>query len=235
MIRYDNMELPDKADYSKGGGNFMSSVIEKITLYDLLGYAIPGTVFIGLIGWACVMRWDIDFLEKYKDYTGYVIAVWLVLGYVFGIVISEIMSSFFELFIKDSGWFQKRSAIVGNDYKAIAKALVKAGLIQNKKEIQSMNDAMKYMTYMYSIIQSDPKYNRVHNYASLELLCKNMAFVFGVGSIAALWCIKECCILIVLLALFLISSFMFARRWRKVYWKKRSYTISWFVDKYVKN
>ena len=42
----------------------MSNVAEKITLYDLLGYVIPGTVFIGIIGWAYVMRWDIDFLEK---------------------------------------------------------------------------------------------------------------------------------------------------------------------------
>ena len=76
-------------------------------------------------------------------------------------------------------------------------------------------------------IQADSQYSRLHNYASAELLYKNMVVVsvlamgIGVG--------QQNMTEIIIGA---VSVVLFARRWIRFAERSRGYTICWFVQKY---
>ena len=80
---------------------------------------------------------------------------------------------------------------------------------------------------MYSEIQADSQYSRLHNYASAELLYKNMVVVsvlamgIGVG--------QQNMTEIIIGA---VSVVLFARRWIRFAERSRGYAICWFVQKY---
>lgn len=204
----------------------MVEVLQKITLYDLLGYAVPGTILVGVIG-VSFLSGEPD-LEKYADYAGYICAAGILIGYVLGIAISEVTDIICKVLKK--GKYFKKNDINIPDYTIIAENLEKAGAIRDKNSINSMDEATFYSGYMYNDIQVEAKYSRIHNYASAELICKNMAFVSFVSAIILGICSSDMKVCIILIGWGL--SALFLRRWKRNLFRKEAYAIHWFVQKH---
>ena len=193
-------------------------LLEKITLYDLLGYALPGSIV----------------LYKVMDYDGttevstFGIVCFCVLAYVFGITISEI-SAFITKGVE--GICFKRSKLctkTGVSKKRVEKALQKANVITDRENLAQDKDVWNYYGNMYSDLQIDKDCGRLHNYAAGVLLYKNVALSaiicgileltesgIGVNSIV-------CCII----------AFCCAHRWYRVKGKLITYVFNWYVIKY---
>lgn len=70
-------------------------VLQKITIYDLLGYTVPGSILIGIMV-ICFYKPDIQFLlGTYEKQWGYIFAVIILLGYVTGLVLAQFGKIFF--------------------------------------------------------------------------------------------------------------------------------------------
>lgn len=50
----------------------MDSAIEKITLYDLLGYTVPGLTFLVMASFRWYLQIPVEKLEQYSNYEGYI-------------------------------------------------------------------------------------------------------------------------------------------------------------------
>lgn len=230
----------------------MSGLIEKITLYDLLGYALPGSILLGASAYIC-MKFNgslQSMYSTYKDALGYFFTVLLILGYVTGMLIAEITDWIIHFSKKGLDFDTKQYFRDKNlNYVQIEQTLAKAGYLKNGDKILGEDDLVKYLPSMYGNIQSDAKYNRLHNYASSKLICKNMTFVS--------WCIcatalaftannyygrifvqdqRFCMVLILKLfgiAVLLAAGLFFKRRWKKMYMKTYFYAVVWFIEKYA--
>ncbi len=208
-------------------------VLQKMTLYDLLGYAVPGSCML------IILLFNTENIalgnKLFTSYAGYLVGAIILFGYVLGIAISEVTDFILSVSIKRTSWF-----LCGNPlklyYERLALALGNAG-IADFKDFTSVQTAetggdsaalqekvAKYSTYIYSEIQADKTYSRIHNYASAALICKNMAFVTVVSGIV---CYNKHFVLWIVLAA------AFLRRWRKNYWKKEEYAADWFIQKHL--
>ncbi len=205
----------------------MSEVIQKITLYDLLGYTVPGTILVSVYIYLFYLKDHLDLITKYGQFAGYLFAALIVSGYICGLAIAEVFAILCSLPVK-SKWFAKGNGIENIGYDNISDALARAGILKDPERIQDLKSTMKYMGYMYGIIQTDSKYTRLHNYASLELVCGNMAIVsiacFGLYAYAAgRW---------QLVIIGLLIGCIFFANYHKLYWRKHFYVLCWFVEKY---
>lgn len=59
-------------------------VLQKITIYDLLGYTVPGTIMVGVLEVCFFSSWLFD-----EKYLGYICGATILLGYVLGMMIAE--------------------------------------------------------------------------------------------------------------------------------------------------
>lgn len=200
-------------------------LLQKLTLYDLFGYTLPGVIALLLY------NGDLSYLADNLTLGGLVLLI--VLGYVAGVAITELADCLECLLNKVLGdnminkYWENICKVYGISEAKVNVALKKANLIEN-----TMNDSAdvmvkRYMTYMYSEIQADSQYSRLHNYASAELLYKNMVVVsvlamgIGVG--------QQSMTEIIIGA---VSVALFARRWIRFAERSRGYAICWFVQKY---
>ena len=62
-------------------------VLQKITIYDLLGYTVPGTIMVGVLEACFFSLWLFD--EKYENYLVSICEATILLGYVLGMMIAE--------------------------------------------------------------------------------------------------------------------------------------------------
>ncbi len=218
-------------------------VLQKITIYDLLGYTVPGTIMVGVLEVCFFSSWLFD--EEYENYLGYICGVTILLGYVLGMVIAEITSLIYEKVWKKVLAKINRPCQEGElnnlGKEVVTKALIQAGIIENGTEL-SPSDIEKYYSYMYADIQSDPKYARVHNYASSELVCKNTAFVLLISSILCIFrknvldSKNENAIAIaVIVVVGILGGFILFLRYLKQKNRKNTYTLDWFVQKHIGN
>lgn len=226
----------------------MSGLIEKITLYDLLGYALPGSILLGAAAFICMkINGNIQSMySMYKEALGYFFMVLLVLGYVTGMLIAEItdwMIQFFKesLFLDTEQYFREKNL----NYVQIEQTLKKAGYLKNGDRILGADEVIKYLPSMYGNIQSDAKYNRLHNYASSKLIDKNMAFVsYSVSMlifVMTVWkrygsmFMPDLDLLLALMATagLIITGNLFRRRWKRMYLKTYFYAVVWFTEKYT--
>ncbi len=228
----------------------MSGLIEKITLYDLLGYALPGSILLGMISFTAMMiQGNMKSLyDMYKDAVGYFFIVLLILGYVAGMLMAEITDRIKNLFSEslraDMSQYLRDHRV---NYSQVGQALMNAGYVEKKEEIQSAEDVLKYLSGMYGDIQSDAKYNRLHNYASAKLICKNMAFVSISGILLSViyllftWdfskemlynLVQALVPAVVMIVVFLYAADLFKSRWEKMFQKTNFYTVIWFAEKY---
>lgn len=220
----------------------MGSVIEKITLYDILGYMLPGGLLEIIIGSEYLMEQYIQ--EKTKrvsriiDYDGsykMVIAV----AYCAGIVISEI----FERIIRQIfGEYTIRKSDSGISEETLKKALKNSGMVtdgelRNAQKLSVYNLQKEYGMLMFGEIQNEKQYQRIHNYASGKTMYLNL---FGAMAIGGIYIIIHLIILKTLglkelvygviyagaMIAFLCRYFTFKR-------KQEEYTRIWFVEKYT--
>lgn len=196
-------------------------LLQKLTLYDLLGYALPGTVLL-CIGW-----WD-DINTKLLIQHGTVGWCWIVLiflGYTVGIIISEMATWIFHLFHLDTS-MEDVCDKCGISGERITKALKCAGMIEGEESV-NYETAAEYMVQIYADIQTDSNYMRIHNYASAALVYKNLAVVF-MFCLLFKWCELNWQMIVIVLGVIALLVV----RWVRFDNKKMCYTLSWFVKKY---
>ena len=68
----------------------MDYIIEKITLYDILGYGFPGFFFMLIVVVGLYDHIPQSFIQLMKDHDGVVLASAIVLSHITGIILSEI-------------------------------------------------------------------------------------------------------------------------------------------------
>ena len=208
----------------------MGSFIEKITLYDLLAYTLPGSVLLVVF----LSKWKeeiLDILIKYDGYKGCFVLFFIATGYICGIMVSE-LSRWFDIMYTT---FQKKALHMKEscnlEEEVLATALINAKLVKNANAIADCaSEVEKNYSYMYGDIQTDNNYTRIHNYASAESMYKNMALVSVASTIILLRYYgyhKQIIIVgIICFVLFTIRQIRFHK-------KVRMYTLNWFVKKYV--
>ena len=116
----------------------------------------------------------------------------------------------------------------GVKFRNVTGALRKAKILKPSEMITSIDDVWKHYINMYSDIQADSLYVRVHNYASAALLYKNMMVVSGI-------CAVKFYLSNQMLEMFVafMAIIIFAVRWYRFEKKTKCYVINWYVKKYV--
>lgn len=204
-------------------------LLEKITLYDILGYAMPGNLLlIALTGNKIpqMLKW---IPKEMQNHMFYFILVFIVCGYFSGIALSEISN-----LLGKKLWEVKivrKTTLPSLEH--ISKALKNAGVVGKKEQISEDDLREKYCSIIYNDIQTDVKYNRIHNYKSAELMYRNMIFVVFIGGIwiVFMYPLNGCIRLTVSLIMILFVS-LFYRRWLRFLEKTIRYPVEWFVLKY---
>ncbi len=207
----------------------MEGMFQKITYYDLYGYTFPGAILLLAMFSRRIYECGIDQVNLYKDLFIYIFMGYLLFSFIMGIIVSEI-GHFVEILIfhKIRVGYLNQLAI---PYALVEEAL-KAG-VESASEItvSSGRELQAFLPYMYSVIQSDAKYSRIHNYASSGGMCRNLAVVsFLSGMIVrrdwtagSWWPI----------AVGTVCAFIFWYRTYRFAKKKALYTIYWFVNRYI--
>lgn len=208
----------------------MSGFLEKITLYDLLGYTIPGFAFVLIMLYGLYSPDTLILLETYKSFNGFFAIVLLVVSYSVGIALSElgrVVDWIISKVLKKGYTF--------DNMESIKRAMENSKFWEEQTDMEVNASAIKMM---YSDIQTDENYKRIHNYASAGVMYKNMFTSLFLGDTILLirhmffgknypyFTICFC----VLFSLYLI----FFVRWRRFEEKRNNYTINWFIKKYTK-
>ena len=201
-------------------------LLQKLTLYDLLGYALPGGMFLIIC--------NISKMDELSNISGTVLILFFVMAFLAGIMISEVswgMNRIIDRLTEDRQWneISQRYALTKDK---IDNALVNANYIKaedgvNDSASKDVDYVKRYMPVMFADIQCDPKYSRIHNYASALLLYKNMVVVSAACAIVGIsrHSFYEIIIGVVGVLCFFSRSSRFNR-------KKIVYTICWFLEKY---
>lgn len=187
-------------------------LLEKITLYDLLGYTLPGGVVLYMLGEYSMQ----DELSLFG------VICYVSFSFLLGILISQISAFTTEILKKDMCSLSD----AGINKSIAIKALNNAKIVetQNMEE----REIKEHYINMYSDIQADKNYGRIHNYASAALLYKNMVVVSFVGIVY--YGLKEDDVSVILA---FVALCLFAYRWYRFEKKRINYTINWYVKKYV--
>lgn len=199
-------------------------LLQKLTLYDLLGYTVPGSVLLIL--------WKQDDLQQLLDAGAGGVVLLVVAGFLVGIMMSEIMSWIEKIFGKL--FAKKQWEIICKKYvlseEQITKALRNANIIPEDIGEDREKPYWEYCTAMYADIQADSRYSRIHNYASAALLYRNMVF-------AAVFCIivGRNTIIYEEIVLGIVGVLCFGIRWWRFNGKKIGYAVSWFIEKHADN
>ena len=216
----------------------MESLLEKITLYDILGYFVPGSIFLLIGGAEYVIKCQTHNLEILKDFSGAFLLCFIVCAFVCGCILSELSRRICDLWITDK---IKEKVAEEIDRDSIKAALVKSGKISTASEPDTTNeniDIPKYFDSIFADIQVDRNYSRIHNYASTAGLNKNLSMAFILGDIVH---IVLCALLIrevnmkaewiffIVVGLCALVSYFRYRRFEK---KTKRYAIEWYTIKY---
>lgn len=198
-------------------------LLQKVTLYDLLGYALPGGVVVGLCGWHGIFG-EIEYTELP---VALLFAVWFVAGYILGIIISEVTDRIVFIDNKSEDFFDKLCKNYGIEQTELEAALKEAGILNANQTVEKLKDLGQYSGQIYSRVQIDPKYNRLHNYGSGELLYRNMALVSLIAVLLGSFYrnIPEIVLAVLGVVCFILRYMRFSER-------KEGYTLCWFLDKY---
>lgn len=231
----------------------MDSILEKVTLYDVLGYLVPGSLVV-LAACGKFLIIDGDGIAKiYENYAGFIIYSFVIVSFVCGILLSEVCKCFLDIckkiresdkkFIK---WFKatfkiKKDSVAERTKteeivfpvpdEIIIEALENAGLIAHHDGEININ---RYLMQMYSDIQSDKNYKRIHNYASAEAMYKNLALAVLIsGIIVGTYWGNDICHIAAGAVAGGAGAIIFFHRYIRFGHKKCGYTVCWYVEKYI--
>lgn len=216
----------------------MEHIIEKITLYDLLGFGFPGFLMLFILLLEFLKVVPDKAIELMQDYEGMLAVIVIVLNYIVGLLLSEISA---QVIIYCSKLHDEMNTIVKRKFDTVDTKDLNAALSNSGSAYKADNEHV--FRYIYSVIQVDPEFNRIHSYASAEVMSKNIAMACLIGGMMAC----ALCFLryvhwfnngyrcrtqfFVALGLFLCSWLMNKRRIR-FFEKRVSYSVNWFILKY---
>lgn len=199
----------------------MKDLLEHLTLYDLFGYAFPGSVVV-LTVLGCYV--DIALWEQYKDLLPYITLVAGVLSYLCGLFLSEAAA---EIYIRSKEKALKKEFMEwSGERAAVAVAVAKHRNDNIPVEINDEKQWEECVKYMYSAVQISPETKRIHNYASTEVMCRNLFLACLISG--AMLVARFGWYMILAAAPLALLMKMRAERFGK---KKREYTIYWFLQK----
>ena len=233
----------------------MDKVFEKITLYDILGYVFPGfflviVLFIDIF--SLMPNKTVQVIEALQDHDALLIMCMVVVSHIVGTTLSQICESSFlsqriyRVQIEKKKTHNSRLILKLNKHvnsNDVVKALVKSGTsyrVVNKEAVD----------YIYSEIQTDANYNRIHGYASSELLSRNSSLACLIGAIitfitmilkAGINIINKSSlkhslfflVLYLIIILSLSTGFNYLRKRSEAFAdKKIFYAVNWFISKY---
>ena len=209
-------------------------LLQKLTLYDLLGYTLPGTVLLELL------QWNMHGGKlKICHPTSYWVML-IVLGFLVGTIISEATEKIIRCVKKGYTWVREdvlhcdKESFLGKickecgvNEKQLAQKLTGKNMLTNiDKSIDDIKfeDMEKYMSWIYALVQHDPQ-GRIHSYASGALLYKNMILVSAVALVygTAIRSIPE-------IVTAIIGIVAFSMRYSKFNRKKYGYSLCWFLS-----
>ena len=183
----------------------MGSMLEKITLYDILGYLLPGCLLETIVCLECMFeKWALEdgVLERIKEileqFNSFFVVAFIIGGYCLGLILSEC-----------SAWANRKLGYenkIKYDNRAITddvlkKAILSTGLVEEKelerrlRAKNTKNPQVIYGTLMYALFH-------------IWMLFCGVIYVVGIG--------------------FLHS------RYKKYCAKSQEYARVWFVEKYLK-
>lgn len=207
-------------------------LLQKLTLYDLFGYTLPGVLAV----WLYLYGGDMARMDGFSVGS---LCMLVILGYVAGALITEVAErlewAIEKIINKKAKWenytHEKFWCGICENYK-VSKDMVTHALEQAKVTDYDQSFPVDvlvkdYATYMYSEIQASPEYDRLDTYASAELLYKNM-FLVSLFTIGLGICRQQ----YVQIVIGVLGAVFFAIRRVRFAERSRGYAISWFIQKY---
>lgn len=210
----------------------MDTFFERITFYDLYGYTIPGSFLILMLSSPHLSQ-IIRIWDQYENLAIYAFIVVVLLSFITGILISEIAHGLFYtiLFILNLRFEHLQLDKLKLPESRVANALKCAGVLMDSYTISEQ--IQNNLSYIYGEIQADSKYKRIHNYASCEVLYRNMSMALSISILFIAYLSDlEAIQKIGISMLFIIGAFLMGSRAYRFMIKKESYAVYWFVEKY---
>lgn len=216
----------------------MDSVFEKITLYDILGYFMPGSLVVIAVCGKVIQGYNAQAVSLYDEFSGLLTYGFILLSLICGLLISEVSRKFLEWREEEQSEEEQEKKIeFPVPEETIKRALKKADIIKKGDNV----DVKKYIGQMYGDIQSDKEYKRVHNYASAEVMCKNLAFAVPISALIVSSYFyndfnsicKYIGVMVGIVACGVLCGVAFFKRYERFCKKKQNYAIIWYVEKYL--
>lgn len=204
----------------------MDSIFEKITLYDILGYFMPGSLVVVAVCGKFIQNYHTQTASLYNEFSSLFTYGFILLSLICGLLISEVSRNVLM-------WIGKKQSEKGGypqielpvPEQTIKRALVKANIVKESESI----DVRAYDGQIYGDIQSDKEYKRVHNYASAEVMCKNLAFAVPISTLI----VSSYFYNSLIVASGILCCVFFLVRCERFCKKKQKYAIIWYVEKYL--
>lgn len=215
----------------------MNSIIEKITLYDFFGYLIPGSVFMSLLSVRIIQEVGSDVLTDLQNFKSQLTVFFLLWSFLSGLILSELARVISDIVDKlglKNKYVDSVKDTANIDEPMLKEAMQKSKLAENGDNIQYA-DLLKYLPMIYGAVQSDEKYKRLHNYASSEIMYKNLTVAVFLGGIPEIlflpqklqgWSMKG------IFVVWILSVILLMHRYYRFRIKKSVYSLIWFVEKY---
>lgn len=215
----------------------MNSIIEKITLYDFFGYLIPGSVFMSLLSVRIIQEVGSDVLTDLQNFKSQLTVFFLLWSFLSGLILSElarVISDFVDKRGLKDTYVNSVKKAANIDESMLKEAIKKSKLVENGDLIQNTN-LLNYLPMIYGTVQSDEKYKRLHNYASSEIMYKNLTVAVFLGGIPEIlflpqklqgWSMKG------IFVVWILSVILLMHRYYRFRIKKSVYSLIWFVEKY---
>ena len=215
----------------------MNSIIEKITLYDFFGYLIPGSVFMSLLSVRIIQEVGSDVLTDLQNFKSQLTVFFLLWSFLSGLILSELARVISDVVDKlglKNKYVDSVKDTANIDEPMLKEAMQKSKLAENGDNIQYA-DLSKYLPMIYGAVQSDEKYKRLHNYASSEIMYKNLTVAVFLGGIPEIlflpqklqgWSMKG------IFVVWILSVILLMHRYYRFRIKKSVYSLIWFVEKY---
>lgn len=216
----------------------MESILEKITLYDILGYFFPGGFFLLLILFGGMQSEVLELMESWNDYKAFLYLAFIFVSFLIGILFSELSEQVRLVWNK----LVERRNENGNRFGEIsmdeffqnqlAETLIHSGVREStdaiKENLQNGRHTY-YKSHIYGVIQGRQDCKRIHCYASAYVMYKNMAVAILASSLVLFFKFHMNSRLFVggifVCAMLVLRSVRFMK-------KKNRYALIWFLEKY---
>lgn len=215
----------------------MSSIVEKITLYDFFGYLIPGSLFTSLLCLRGIQEFGNSITEELSEYKSEFLLFFFLWAFLFGLLLSEaarIIADLIERKCLTDRYVSRIRAAANIDLVILGTVIQKSGLADNAV-IDKDAALEKYLPAIYGVVQSDEKYKRIHNYASSETMYKNLsaAVLFG-GLIEIVYLVQryQGGWILGIITVWVLSAALLMHRYYRFRIKKYAYSLIWFTEKF---